>query len=1179
MLDRLRGRLRRLGAAAGAVWWFAVVLSLLLAVCAGDWWFHFDHVTVRIWLGIGLLLVAIVGALLLIVRPWVRPYRDLELARHLERIQPQWRGSLASSIEFAEAGCDPGLGAPSLQQSVIDRARRSLRRAGLAAVVSARPLVGAASCALLSCLAAAGAVAANPDRAALALERLILASTAADWPREHTLVLLDDRGRSLLTPSVPIESARGEPVTIYIDDLGSQLPDDATLHLAYPNGAREVVPLKHTTMTRPPGRERTVGFAVLPAVTEKLYVRATGGDDRRMPWYTYHFSPRPTVEQLTITTTAPEYLGGDVSTRSAESGNLECIVGSHVRIDAKANTPLASVRLCRDGEPPRELALARDDRSFHVEFPLDQMERFDYWFELTAESGLRSSIAERFEVVASVDQAPVVTILQPASDQTVTPIARLPVSINARDSHQIVRMRLAVSELPGSVEDRFHPLPIPTAAPETSVDSTLEISELGLPAGREFSIRAEAFDADASSGREPGRSDARTVRIISADDKLQELRSRQQGIAQSLQRALSMQTHAVQQTRELTVQWQTAGDFLLEDVDRIKRILNDQQRITGQLFDERTGVVQRAQHILNELEWNGIVDQPTSSRLSRLVDQLSQLRVDAFPRTESSLTYVRKALSSDAPPAAQDVEQNLIDAERAETAAQETLAALAALFDEWQRQYDVNRRVAEIREEQNELYQESVAVGQQTISASFDSLPVSLQAKLLRLAERQEQLSHQVERLEQQLDRMDAESNNSDANVATDDLREALSLLNSQRVEEQMQRAAHLLADNQVVDSAETQHQLLDSLAALEQILRGLGVPSPEMLLKQIETAESELQSLRARQEETLRKAQEMSEAGPSDAEQLQRLRREQQQLAQETEQWAQRLRRQQLGNSASSGSRAARAMRQATSGLQDETVRQDVLDDQQEALDDLLQAQRELAGMRRRLQAARAGARITELSEMLRSFIDRQTRLVEDTRRLDEVRQTRGNLTRAQLQTLRTAADAQSQLQNDVVRLTDTVADAVVFQEVLSLAAEEMGAAARLLTDRVVDQSAQRAQQSSVACLQSVLQALNESQDRPASADADNGDADQPETKSPGWSVVSQIRVVLSMQQDVASRTADLIQRANESNELTPADEAERARLETQQARLSVLLTRLLQSSADQIGADAAETPIEVTP
>ena len=1177
MLDRLRGRLRRLGAAAGAVWWFAVVLSLLLAVCCGDWWFHFDHVALRIWLGIGLILVAIVGAVLLIVRPWVRPYRDLELARHLERIQPQWHGSLASSIEFAEAGCDPEQGAPALQQSVIERARRSLQDSNLETVVSTRPLVVAAICALLCCLAAAGAVAGNPDHAALALERLIFASTAADWPREHTLVLLNDRGRSLLTPSVPIESARGEPVTIYIDDLGAHLPDDATLHLAYPNGAREALPLKHTTMTRPPGRERTVGFAVLPALTEKLYVRATGGDDRRMPWYTYHFSPRPTVEQLTITTIAPEYLGGDVATRSAESGNLECIVGSHVRIDAKANTRLASVRLCRDGEPPRELALARDARSFHVEFPLDRIERFAYWFELTAESGLRSSIAERFEVVAAVDQAPVVTILQPASDQTVTPIARLPVSINARDSHQIVRMRLAVSELPGSVEDRFHPLPTPTTAPETTVDSTLEISELGLPAGREFSIRAEAFDANADSGREPGRSDARTVRIIPADEKLQELRSRQQGIAQSLQRTLSMQSHALQQTRELTVQWQTAGDFLLEDVDRIKRILNDQQRITGQLFDERTGVVHRAQRILDELDWNGIVDQPTSSRLSRLVDQLSQLRVESFPQTESSLTYVRKALSADSPPAAQDVEQKLIDAERAETVARETLDALAALFDEWQRQYDVNRRVAEIREEQNELYQESVAVGQQSISEPFDSLPVRLQAKLLRLAEREEQLSRQVKRLEQQLDRMAADSASGDATVATDDLRDALSLLKHNRIEELMQRAAHLLADNQVIDSAETQHHLLESLADLEQILRGLGVPSPEMLLKQIETAESELQSLRARQEETLRKAQDMSEAGQPDAEQLQRLRREQQQLAQETEEWAQRLRRQQLGNSAASGSRAARAMRQATSGLQDETVRHDVLDDQQEALDDLLQAQRELAGLRRRLQSARAGARITELSEMLQSFIDRQTRLVEDTTRLDEVQQARGNLTRAQLQTLRTAADAQSQLQDDVGRLTDTIADAVVFREVLSLAADEMGAAARLLADRVVDESAQRAQQSSVTYLQSVLQALNESEDRPPPAD--NGDSDQQEANSPGWSVVSQIRLVLTMQQDVASRTAELIQRARESEELASADEAERARLETQQARLSVLLTKLLQSSDDQIRTDAAETPIEVTP
>ena len=1163
-----------MGAAAGAVWWFTTVLCALMAVCLGDWWLHFDNVSQRIWLGAGMLLLASVAAGLLIVRPWMRRYGDLELARQIERIQPGWGGSLASSVEFIEAGCDPRLGAPTLQRSVVNRAGGALSQAELDTLVSTQPLVIAAGSALLSCLAAAAIVVGSPDRAALALERLLFPSTAAEWPREHTLVLLDHHGQPLPPPTAPIESARGEPVTLFIEDVDSELPEDAVLHIAHPDGERETIALRRTTLDGRNGRETTVGFAVLPAVTDSVSVKATGGDDRRMPWYTYRFSPRPAIEQLTITTTDPDYLGGDVSERTAETGSFEGLVGSHVRIDVEANTPLAAARLCRDGESPQNLQLHGDRKSFHVEFQLDEAARFSYWFELTARSGLKSTIADRFEVVAVVDQPPVVAILQPAHDVTVTPVARLPLSIDARDNHEIVRMRLAVSELPGSAEDHYFPLSTPADVSETRVDSTLEIAEFELAPGRELSVRAEAFDANANSGREPGRSEARIVRIVAAEEKLRELQSRQKGIAQSLQSARSMQSQAVQQTRELVVQWQAAGEFLVEDVDRIKRIRSNQQRLTERLFDERNGVVDRAQEILSELDWNGIADQPTALRLNQLVDQLTRLRTEALPATENSLTFVRKALSTEAEVARRDVEQELINAERSQTAALETLDSLAALFSEWQRQFDVIRRAAEIHEEQEKLHQESIRLGQQTLTTPFDSLPAQLQADLLRLAEREEQLSRQIERLDEQLSRMAADSDADRATVAREDLRDALALLRDRRIKEEMQRAAHLLAENEVIDSAETQKQLLESLEELEEILRGLGVPSPDTLLSQIEAAETELESLRERQEETLRKAREIAESGPSHSEQLEQLRREQEQLARQTEEFAQRLRRQQLGDSASIGSRAARTMRQAAVGLQDEAVPPDVLAKQQDAVDDLLQAQRELSAMRQRIMSARTGAQIAEVSAMLESCIERQQGLAEETTRLDQARQARGNLTRAQLQTLHSTAEAQAQLQGDVRRLAETVEDALVFREVLRLAADEMSAAAELLSDRKVDGQVQQIQQAALTSMQGVLESLQEVESRREVSPG--ATTDQNESGSSGWSVISQVRLVLSMQKDVARRTAELIESAGEADELSPAEDSQRERLEQQQARLRSLLSELLQAQADAVPTDE---PTEVTP
>ncbi len=1173
LMRGLNGRLRFLVACRGVAWTLAVLILFAMLVCTGDWYFRIDQPWLRAALALSIIACSAGLVLRFVLLPLLRHYNHVDLALEIERLRPEWRDVLASSVEFSASDCSACQGAPALQRMSVARTLARWSASDRRSIVNWRPCRRAVGSAALACLLALTAVASDRTRARVALQRLWSPYACPEWPQRHDLALLDSNFEPLADPGHPLHFAAGAPVTLYVDDLTAELPDDVTLHIARRGGQLRAIPLNRVSLADAAGRPRNVCVAILPSDSQNHALRVTGGDDASMPWYTITFSPLPDIRELQLSLRPPQYLGLAEQTVDADHGSRDVFVGTHLRLAATANVPLQSAVFRRDGRPPQDLALTPDGLRFSVEFDVTGPERFSYWFDLTDRHGLRSDHPRRSELRGVEDAAPVVTIERPVADLTATPSAEIPLRIVARDDVEVTRTSLHLSDPPGSVGERSLPLSVLPSS-HVEVDATLAIADLALAAGRQLTLRAEAEDAYDLGPRHVGRSASRLLTIVTPEEKRQELLARQTGLVQGLERASGLQSRSLQQTRELRLQWQAAGAFQPADLDLLKRVVHDHSRIVTELRDEERGVARRARAILEELHWNKIDDQAADQRLRRLLDEVQRLLANVCPVSEYALDRVRKLSEDrDAADATGDIKSSLDAAAAAQSDAADTLDALLVLFAEWQRQFDLNRRAGEIVSSQQQISNDTAAIGRRTLTRRMSDLNPQDLADLARLAERQTQLSGTVRRFTEDIDRMRTDASRIGQGVPDSSLRDVLEVLREPSIAEEMQRSGELIADNQIGESLRRQQDVQRSLAELEQLLRGIGAIDPETLLKQVRDAEQEFETLRQQQADSMLRTRSVDIPGPDDAARIEALQSQQRLLADEAADAALRLRRQQFHRPAGSASRAADAMQRAAELLHTETVRQSAVA-QQDAIDGLVQTQRDLADLRRQLEISQSATRFDKLAAMVHSLENRQQGLRQETARLDGQQRERGSLSRSQLATLRQLAESQVQLVRDAGQMEQTVADAPVLGMALAAVVADMQVAATRLAERSVDAPTQSAQDNAVRRLHELSEVLQEARPEMPPSEGTPSAQDPEDQLVPDLTLVAQVRLIARMQADLAGRAASLTASARGMPALTPDQREQIRQLAEEQAKLTELLAGLLDLT------DASRNPaIEPTP
>jgi hypothetical protein len=621
----------------------AAVLVLTFGACALVS-FCADRL-LRLEVGYRLALLLVMVALLAraayrrLVRPLATPLSDDDLALAIERSDATLHQRLISAVQFQRAlrGGGAALGeSPALMQAVVEEADGRAASLPLERAIDWRRVHrhGLALAAALLAFAAAAALA--PSKVALWVARN-LGLSAVDWPHDTVLAFADAEGGVLRVP-------QGDDVVIEVRASGV-VPEQVTLYCAF--AGHEVM---EQAMTRLGESSFTTTIETL---LEDARVHAAGGDGRTADLL-LEVVERPRLEDLRVTLVSPEYTGRPAEVIDASRTELQVLRGSSLQLEVRSTKPLASgrVQLAETAQP-----LVVTDGGRAAAASLMPEESGLLTIDAIDGDGMTPARAPVLSILMVEDRAPEVRFDAEGIGVLVTPEARIPGRVSARDDYA-VRSLFAQVRTTATAENATPPEQAPPAeSPWTavSVDGldriplgsahvegpvAIDLREIALPAeqGREatpalqpgqfLALRFGAMDSFAPGEPHTGTSEPAVFHVVSRERLLEDLMRRRGEQRREIELVLAAERAALVEIDEMGAHAGApetsagAARTRLETVSREQRALGKRVAAAADAYAQ----------ILDEVLNNRVLEPAEVTGLrERITTPLGQLAAEGFP--------------------------------------------------------------------------------------------------------------------------------------------------------------------------------------------------------------------------------------------------------------------------------------------------------------------------------------------------------------------------------------------------------------------------------------------------------------------------------------------------------------------------------------------------------------------
>jgi hypothetical protein len=809
----IRQMVRRLTIARAIALWLAASLTAALCIGIVDFGLRTEDAGTRWIFWFAWLLVAGYAA-----RRWVWPVlssglTDIETAQRIERTLPELRSLLSSSVAFLSSS-DPRAGSSrALEQAVIAQATQAARSMDLPRVIDRRSTRTALSLAGTLLLIVLGCSLLLPAHTSAAANRLFKPWRMTPWPTQHHLQFA----------SLPAQVARGDNVIVHVEDRSGSLPARVELSIQDLHNDSRVVERR---VMRHDGNTATYE---LVGLTDSLRIRATGGDDRYMPWHTIAVVDAPEIVDLRLLIAPPDYTSWPIQEWSPPS---RLLAGSRLTLTGGTSKPIrgARARWISPGaaEETRELRIRTHGRSFGWDprsAPLVIEESGRLEIMLSGRENGSLELARRMDIHTFNDSPPEVSIIQPSQRQDVGIRGVVPIEWEASDDVGIARVELRYHVTASDEEPQTAFVALesgqPTAAEEHSLGTAwrkrwMHILDIGMISGiaspSELECTVRATDL---KGQESVSSPLR-IRILGDSDLRLRMSLRESAIADNLRASLGLQRQArreVETFRSLSDVSASRPDA----VDRLRTVQSLQQRVRQRLFDANDSTVRALQQLLHEARNNRLESGELARQTHSIVDALESFGSTTLADCERLL---RDLVTST--PAQSETEWEFLPAvveqlsvEQARAVA--SLEQIAAQFDRVEDLRELARNLVKLRDQQSELQ------GQTEAAVQPDASPARSTARdrkklLAELARRQLQLAQAAEKAAARIEQI-ASSNTADAQVVQAGA--ALRIFRGDNVVGRMRQAAAALDKNQPATSAVQQSDIVASLWKAHDALLG----------------------------------------------------------------------------------------------------------------------------------------------------------------------------------------------------------------------------------------------------------------------------------------------------------------------------------------------------------------------
>jgi hypothetical protein len=363
--------------------------------------------------------------------------------------------------------------------------------------------------------------AAAPATVRLWAARTFLGS-AEPWPQKTYLQVAGVTDGTLVVP-------RGEPFLLRVSAKdGSVVPDSVTIRVREGHASRLDSSL--TAFGHNDFRYDS------PGIHDTAVIELRGGDDILGP-ITLRPADRPRITDLKLITQHPTEPRPQTHSFSGEDSDLSFLPRTHMQLLFTANTPIDSAHVVSSTSRPSTADLRQlDDQHFSLAWDHEADVRLQ--IDLVSRDAHLASTPTEVAIGLKTDHPPRVTLGFTGVRQRVTPMARIPLTVDARDDYGVASAGLSLKietpdpANPGKFLATTRDLPLfGPAAPATDLEvqqaHTLELDPMKLPPGSLVTVNAVATDA-CYTGAQTSRSRLVAFRVVPPEELFREILLRQQ---------------------------------------------------------------------------------------------------------------------------------------------------------------------------------------------------------------------------------------------------------------------------------------------------------------------------------------------------------------------------------------------------------------------------------------------------------------------------------------------------------------------------------------------------------------------------------------------------------------------------------------------------------------------------
>jgi len=796
-LDRIcagfRARLKALLFQAGIARVVTLALVLLPALFVLDWWLRLATVW-RLMLLVLYLGSAGLTVWFTLIRPLSLPWTNQQILSHVDTVVPESRGMMLDLYELLRQDEVTELDSPvgrELGEAAVGELSPLITRVAVSRALHHRTAMQWMGVAGLVLVLFVGAGIFLTEYLSIGCQRLFLLS-GIRWPHRTTITVAEpDNGflvpqRESLTVRAKVT---GEPVShVKLTQTGKATGHTSSRKLAVDEQGN----VTHT----------------FPEVRERLVFTMEGGDYKTEP-FDVDIIEQPYIKNIKAHYDPPGY--AKLPKQTLESGQLVGLEGTKVRVEFECSMPLKKAVFVQwEGTKklePVEMDFTSSDRT-RFEKTLYLSKDGNYQVELYEKHGFREPKPERYEIVVTPDERPEVEIISPARDLIKTSRAAIQVVFRARDDFGLEKVEFLYGI------DGADPAPLSTnitgplkqRGKSSNARFKWDISKMeALPKRGTITYFARVKDCNPRPDRKPVESGRWKIKLVTAPELQLEI----------FERSMRMLNEARIAYREQISAWKSGLKWVKEGTgkedDPLWRMMRDKQRGA---FEAADAMEMHMQNLVEEYTSNRMEREFMAGRLSAIARYIRRLTGKEHPTIRSGLEQARPKTDVDA-------EETRLKAQRAKVLAKvkdrQKISVLIMervlrkLYD-WRDLQTASITARLLHERQEEVAQITHDIAAKYIGKPMPDLTDKEQEGLLTLGKRQRSIFETESELEKQLVYTTYKAEKMRRKSILVPLKAAFRLLRSNRVNDNLKKAAEMIENNQPFQVRDVQKRALWAL-------------------------------------------------------------------------------------------------------------------------------------------------------------------------------------------------------------------------------------------------------------------------------------------------------------------------------------------------------------------------------